>query len=169
MKKITDTHRVCLDCQKRRPIRHFREKDGNLYRRCKPCRRSRWSLKAKTTEPYLARIIHQRTAAGKATPLWSNAKNRARRYNIPFTISREDILIPTHCPLLGIELIFDNRKCLPSSPTLDCIIPALGYVSGNVWVISHRANTIKSDATILELEMIAHNLRRAHFTPNPKH
>lgn len=48
----------------------------------------------------------------------------------------------------------------PESPTLDKIIPALGYVPGNVWVISHRANTIKSDASLEELKTLTANLEK---------
>ena len=35
----------------------------------------------------------------------------------------------------------------------------LGYIRGNVWIISRRANTIKSDATCAELELMARNLK----------
>ncbi len=35
----------------------------------------------------------------------------------------------------------------PDSPSVDKLIPALGYVKGNVAVISRRANQIKSDCT----------------------
>ena len=56
--------------------------------------------------------------------------------------------------MLGIPLIHGN-KCTDNSPTLDKIIPSLGYVSGNIWIISHRANTIKSDASIDELLILA--------------
>lgn len=42
-----------------------------------------------------------------------------------------------------------------NSPTLDKIEPALGYVPGNIIVISGRANRLKADATIDELRAIA--------------
>ena len=44
-------------------------------------------------------------------------------------------------------------------PQLDRKINELGYVRGNVFVISRRANRIKSDATALELEEIARYMR----------
>jgi hypothetical protein len=40
------------------------------------------------------------------------------------------------------------------SPSLDRIVPELGYVKGNVRVISDRANRIKRDATLEELRAI---------------
>lgn len=45
-----------------------------------------------------------------------------------------------------------------SSPSLDHIEPEKGYVRGNVWVISYRANMIKNNATIDELQLLATNL-----------
>lgn len=34
-----------------------------------------------------------------------------------------------------------------------------GYIKGNVWVVSKRANTIKNNATLEELELLVANLR----------
>ena len=46
------------------------------------------------------------------------------------------------------------------------LISCAGYVKGNVWIVSRRANTIKNDATCEELELIARNLR-ARIALNP--
>lgn len=72
---------------------------------------------------------------------------------MPFTIETSDIVIPKTCPILGIPLQprGDNKDF---SPSLDKVIPARGYVAGNVAVISNRANRIKSDATLEELKSI---------------
>ena len=45
------------------------------------------------------------------------------------------------------------------SPSLDRINPNLGYIKGNVWVISYRANMIKNNATLEELELLTRNLK----------
>lgn len=85
--------------------------------------------------------------------MFHRAKQRARLKNIPFTITLTDIVIPTHCPILGLELVRNKggKRALPNSPSLDRINPTLGYVPGNVRVISFRANTIKNDATKEEI------------------
>jgi len=88
------------------------------------------------------------------------AKKRAKTKNLPFDLKHEDILIPEICPVLGISLAISEGKCSASSPSLDRLIPELGYVKGNVRVISHKANTIKSNATVSELELVASYLRR---------
>lgn len=50
------------------------------------------------------------------------------------------------------------------SPTLDRLVPDLGYVPGNVLVVSELANSIKSDATPAQIRAVAdfyaHHLRQ---------
>lgn len=92
--------------------------------------------------------------------LFQGARARAKRFGLPFTITVDDIKIPTVCPLLGIPIETGRGKIIPGSPSLDRVRPEDGYVPGNVWVISHRVNTIKSDASVEELELVAAGLRR---------
>tara|TARA_R110000868_G_C10972576_1_gene770490 strand:+ start:25300 stop:25683 length:384 start_codon:yes stop_codon:yes gene_type:complete len=79
--------------------------------------------------------------------LIKNCRRRAKAQNLPCTITYEDIPIPEKCPILGIELKFNRGKVNRDSTTVDKIIPSLGYVKGNVIVISMKANLIKNDAT----------------------
>lgn len=85
-----------------------------------------------------------------------NAKKRAKQKNIEFSISLDDMpYIPIKCPILGIDIKASKTiGPIDSSPSLDRINPLLGYIKGNVRIISNRANRIKSDATLKELEMI---------------
>ena len=89
--------------------------------------------------------------------LFYSARRRSRKGLIPFTITLDDIVIPEVCPVLGIILEPGRGKkgAVPSSPSLDRIIPELGYVPGNVQVISHKANSMKMDATLKELRSFA--------------
>lgn len=77
-----------------------------------------------------------------------NAQNRSKKYGLPFDITHEDIIIPEFCPYLGIKLMPLSKW---SSPSLDRIVPELGYIKGNIQVISTKANTMKSNATQDEL------------------
>lgn len=89
------------------------------------------------------------------------ARERAKKSGHACTITVDDISIPEFCPLLGIKLERNKGGHVrPSSPSLDKIKPELGYVPGNVWVISHRANMLKSDATVQELQMLTERLAR---------
>lgn len=72
-----------------------------------------------------------------------------------FTITINDLEIPSVCPLLGIPLTFGKgMKIRESAATLDRINSAKGYVKGNVQIISYRANRIKNDASLEELKKI---------------
>ena len=87
--------------------------------------------------------------------LVQSARNRAKKYNLPFDITHEDVVIPEFCPYLGIKLVPFSEW---SSPSLDKIIPELGYVKGNIQVISTKANTMKNNATQDELVRFAESV-----------
>lgn len=92
----------------------------------------------------------------------ARVKTRAKKQGIAFALTEADIVIPDVCPVLGIPLaprvgLHGPQRC---SPSIDRIDPNGGYVPGNVAVISHRANTLKSNATIAELEAVLAYMRR---------
>ena len=86
--------------------------------------------------------------------LWYKAKARAKKYGLPFTITKEDIVIPEYCPVFGMRLTYSEGPMSESTATLDRIIPDLGYVKGNIAVISWKANEIKFNHTFDELQKI---------------
>ena len=79
---------------------------------------------------------------------------RASQKSLPFNLSVEDVIVPEICPVLGIPLVIGKNQTHCGSPTIDRVVPSKGYVRGNICVISHRANTIKNDATLQELEKV---------------
>lgn len=83
------------------------------------------------------------------------AKARASSAGVPFSITADDIVIPQLCPVLGAPLIVGQSQATDWSPSLDRVMPAMGYVKGNIIVISNRANRIKNNATIPELRAVA--------------
>jgi hypothetical protein len=65
---------------------------------------------------------------------------------------------PTVCPVLGIPLIRGigaRHGFRNNAPSVDRVDSKNGYVSGNMQVISFRANAMKNDATQDELERFA--------------
>lgn len=90
----------------------------------------------------------------------TNARTRAKKRCEPCTITLSDIAIPQACPILGMPLAVNTGVLGPDSPSLDRRDPALGYVPGNVWVISHRANSMKNDASPAELVLFANAILR---------
>ena len=93
--------------------------------------------------------------------MFHNAKHRAKKKGIPFTISMDDIFIPELCPLLEIPiLLMTGDKRSPNNPSLDRIKsdPTIGYVPSNIQVISARANWLKADASLEELELLVFSM-----------
>ena len=92
--------------------------------------------------------------------MWKCAHDRSKKDGLEFNISVLDIKIPERCPLLNIPIVQNKGKYGPcaNSPSLDRIDSSRGYTQDNIWVISHKANTIKSNATVSEIRLIADNL-----------
>ena len=88
------------------------------------------------------------------------AKQRARIKGLDFNIDITDINLPNKCPLLDIPLNSFYGKATDNSYSIDRIDSSKGYIKGNVWVISKRANTLKGNATLEELELLVRNLRK---------
>jgi ribosomal protein L22 len=76
------------------------------------------------------------------------AKQRAKDKQLPFNLSKEDIVIPEVCPIMGTKFDRADRK---TAPSIDRIVPDLGYIKGNVQVISTLANQMKWNSTREEL------------------
>jgi len=85
----------------------------------------------------------------------ARVRARAKAKGLAFDLTADNIQIPKRCPVLGIPLSISNGSATDNSPELDRINNRKGYVKGNVIVVSRRANRIKNDATVKELQQIA--------------
>ncbi len=83
--------------------------------------------------------------------LFWDCRLRARKRGIKFDLSIEDVQavwpVDGCCPILHLPLQRGTGRPIKSSPTLDRRVPNLGYVRGNISVISYHANLLKSDET----------------------
>lgn len=107
--------------------------------RCKTCLRKKYDASKSDPRKYF----------------FDRVRQRAKAEGTEFTITIADVFIPTHCPILGILLTPVGEKISASTPSLDRVDSSRGYVPGNVAVISMKANRMKGDATIEELDRIA--------------
>lgn len=150
----------CIECRKefkrKRFTQHFcSEKCENKFNSIKPQYVDRRKYYQDNKLTFQNRYLENYNKI-----ILSAAKQRAKKKQLPFNITVEDIIVPTYCPLLGIEI----KNSIPgegrknNSPTLDRIIPELGYIKGNVWVISWKANRIKSNVPRTQLEQFCKNL-----------
>jgi len=89
----------------------------------------------------------------------NTSKVRAKQKNLPFNLSTEYLkeIWPedNKCPALGITMRKGDFCVTDHSPTLDRIIPKLGYIKGNVQVVSALANRIMSNATVNQVMAVA--------------
>lgn len=141
--------KICSKCLLYKTIDQFlkdKTHSDGLRSECKQC--------AKQYEQQNPVIIQTCT-------MFADARRRARNKNLPFNIDKEYIrsIIPSQCPIFGTKLEWSCRRgdaghSLPNSPSLDRIDPSRGYVKGNVWIISNRANRIKNDASHEELKLL---------------
>lgn len=105
-----------------------------------------------------ARASYDRRYVGE---MLRRARARAAEAGVPFTLTAADITVPEFCPVFPwLRLERCRGRMGDASPSLDRVIPALGYVAGNVQVLSQRANWLKRDATIDEVERLLAYMRR---------
>lgn len=133
-------HRQCLQCGEIKPMLAFHKHAqcrGGYNSICKACRKPRSQAHYLTTTRELR--------------LFNAAKTRATAKGREFNLELTDIRIPELCPVFHTAMV---------SPSLDRIDSSKGYVKGNVRVISKRANQLKNNATVEEMEMVLADLIR---------
>ncbi len=153
-KKTTDGYKSwCKDCEKiakkdwvSKNLEHLR--DYERKRRLANPEKYREKDRARRSRNYINHAL-------------TKAKGRAKKMNIEFSLTLGNIPpLPTHCPALGVKLETGVIGNCHNAPSLDRINSAAGYTPDNVAWISWRANRIKSDATIADLENIIQWLRK---------
>jgi hypothetical protein len=108
-------------------------------------------------QPKSVEILNNDIVKRKVIRMLTDAKYRANRKKIPFSITVEDIMkiASETCPVFDIPIAWSNKaKRCEASPSIERIDSNKGYELGNVAIISWRANRIKKDATLSELEAI---------------
>jgi hypothetical protein len=166
--------KICSKCsiEKTEEDFYFYNKNKGLKRaECKTCHDLKKKIWTKENEDSLREkrkiyrakkeVLERRNIHSKEwnkknleSVLCTHARKRAKELNIPCTISKEDVVIPETCPALGIPLFYGDGKMTDNSPSLDRLEPSIGYVKGNVEVISVKANRIKNNASLEEIEKV---------------
>ncbi len=116
------------------------------------------------------RESHRRaTQKNPISYVFSQTKQRAKRKGLPFSLTVDylrSVPVPTHCPVLGIELAWGvasgKGRRFDNSISIDRIVPSLGYVQGNVRWISDRANGLLRDGTLEEFKKVVAFLEEGH-------
>lgn len=146
---ISQTEIQCSQCGAIKTKPHFLHngRSHHIYSFCNECfqkRRKGWVNG--DVERYIAyRLIKCRNEATK-------------KKNCVFTVTKEEITSMYHrqngcCFYTDVEMLTVRKTDIaPNRLSLDKIIPAFGYISGNVVLCTTRANTVKNNLTIREIQ-----------------
>ncbi len=129
--------------------RESRRKRGLQKQGRKPLAEDQKLISLDARKNYGKEWIRKHNMEKPAIRLYRAAKRRAKDGGLEFNLEKSDIIVPTHCPILGIPLVStrqrgDSRRDIAS---LDRVDSSRGYTKDNIEVISWLANTMKSDAT----------------------
>lgn len=136
---VTEKGRSCTECKVWKSKEAFHSNRGHPYNinpTCKECRK-----------PRSKRDYHKQTREQK---LFDRAKSRATRKGQEFNIVLGDIYIQDVCPVLNMPYIKTGQYV----PSLDRIDNNKGYTKENIIVMSSRANRMKGDFNIEELNKL---------------
>lgn len=92
-------------------------------------------------------------------------RHKCKKNDIPFDIDFEYLkeIYTGECAYLGVPLELRNSQDKNGyNLSIDRIIPELGYVKGNIKIISNKANLMKANATLEELMIFAKNILRIY-------
>ena len=94
----------------------------------------------------------------------NSAKRRALKDNIPFDLTLNDLIAIANdnCAVSQEQLdwTYEQGNRGPMIPSLDKIVPELGYVKGNVAIIGHYWNMRKGALTINEIDVLQAYINR---------
>lgn len=133
-----------------------RERAREISRKSYAKRKSEGKSSAAVAARRKQRLEHPEAA------ILRSARHRAAKLGIPFNLDLQDISIPSHCPITGLEIILDSLR-RPQGPSLDKINPNKGYVKGNVSVISNSGNSIKSNKDIYFFQRLLEYMSRVEW------
>jgi len=160
-------YKECEKCKESKQSKEFRVRsESKTHSRrpfCRSCEKSKLHDNYnKNKSARSKKVMEYRENNWRLKMLWQ-AKSTAARKNLSFDIDENDIIIPTHCKYLGTPLTQEQGSGVVwSNTSLDRIDSSLGYIKGNVEVISRKANTMKNMATDEELIIFAKNILNLH-------
>jgi ribosomal protein L37E len=134
--------KFCHPCYNK-TIRDYRASSLTNYRRTDTLRRRR----LKCEDP---KKVWAKNAADAA-------RKRAKKRGLPCEIDRDFIIniSPEFCPAFDITLNYSNKKLADDSPTVDRFDNTQGYLKDNVFVLSWKANRMKSNCSPEEIRKLA--------------
>lgn len=152
----------CNKCDTTKELIEFNKdttkKDG-LRSVCRSCDNKK-SKDFRTKNPVLAKQSKLNCRAKDPIKyMLINTKARCKFNNLEFNITKDDLKYIEICPVLGIKLNYlttaeSRGLAKDNAASIDRIDNSKGYIPGNVRIISWRANKIKHDIKISEMQAV---------------
>lgn len=172
--------KICTKCKIEKPLEEFYTDKRGLFgkrERCRTCcinDSKTYVQKLRKTNPNHPTLEYFKNYHKKydveyllnpknyVRKMFLASQRRAKLKGLEHNISEKDINLPECCPVLAIPLniIIGTKEKNMSAPSLDRIDSKKGYIKENIRVISHRANTLKSDASLMELIKLGEDARK---------
>jgi hypothetical protein len=150
---------LCVSCKEKRKERHAKKYYSSLEKGlCGTCGKGKLKNKSMCEDCY--NRSRDWYTGDSVRRVYDAAKQSSRKRGYEFNIEKSDIVIPNVCPLLGIPLHHGEGIKCDNSPSVDRIDSSKGYIKGNVWVISEKANRMKTDATPEEIMIFSKNVKK---------
>jgi hypothetical protein len=165
--------KICTKCLIEKNLSEFYlakgASDGHTYN-CKSCYAAYRESKREQARIYMSKLRETRKDElnAKKREFWNKqdfrkklicqVRARAKTRGFDFDLEINDIPYTEICPLLGCKLIPGTQHDYEYTHSLDRIDPTKGYIKGNVWVMSKKANSMKNNASKEELILFAENV-----------
>jgi len=162
--------RKCKQCENSKLLTSFQrklEKNNLIYFNyvCNKCAYDKRKEKYKEkTQSYLKSQKNKEffTIEGRASMLIHRVKNRAKNYNMEFSLTKENIIKSLEkgkCCKTNIPFVLNDKPYNPYSPSIDRIDNNKGYIDGNVQIVCMIYNFCKNQFAEEDVE---------HFIKNAK-
>ena len=156
------------NCRKKNGYRSWCKKCYAAYQQSPKGRESQKKYRTENPDKMLEYIVQYKAKNPilfRAYHVLSNIRIRSKKNNIPFDITKQNLIDMQNesdtCPCCFEPFDFNlNGPNDPHSPSVDRIIPELGYVKSNVKMICFRCNQQKNDSSIEQLEQIVRYMKK---------
>lgn len=182
--------KTCAKCSQPKSFSEYNKGNGadGLHSWCKTCCKEYNS----TAERVEARRAHARKAylrhperfhkrkrayrasiLGRSLQLLDNARLRAERLGVPFSLTREWIAerLSQPCALTGRQFDLskpaDGVRANPNAPSIDRIENAKGYTTDNVRLVTVHANVARNEFSDADLVALARDIIRTISSQAP--
>ena len=125
------------------------------FKRCVVCRETRPLVEYYTYLRNAGGLTHFCKDCGRKRSVLYTTEARAKKKGVPFTLTAADLSFPETCPICDEVLVRGEKKGESSAPSVDRIIPSLGYVPENIIIICMRCNIRKSTSSPEDMIRIA--------------